>query len=404
VGTITPGVVVAIGFAEALSAPEVTWSLADAGYTVISFSRKGRRAALRHSHHTSIFEITAPEQDYPAALRELAGVLDLQHAEHMVPSVLLPLDDASLWLCGRVQPASRWILAGASGHAAELAIDKRKQIQAATEAGFRVPWTWFAATSDGLVNCVKSYPVILRPACAVTPWDGRVRTGHNWICSDKSELRRALSAWSGRELVMVQPYLEGIGEGIFGLATNHGVVAWSAHRRLRMMNPHGSGSSACISQHVPDDVKEQVAVFVKSCGWRGMFMVELLRTADGRVWFVEFNGRAWGSMALSRRQSLEYPAWTVKLALEPQFVPTCHVPTTEGVVCRNWGRELMHVLFVLRGPQSRALRKWPSFWRTLIEVFRPHRNSSFYNWRRDDWRVFVSDCWYTVRQQVFKSR
>jgi len=53
----------------------------------------------------------------------------------MVQSVLLLLDDASLWLCSHVQPASRWILAGASAHCTELAIDKRKQIQAATAAG-----------------------------------------------------------------------------------------------------------------------------------------------------------------------------------------------------------------------------------------------------------------------------
>ena len=134
-----------------------------------------------------------------------------------------------------------------------------------------------------------------------------------------------------------------------------------------------------------------------------MFMVELLRTQDGRLWFVEFNGRAWGSMALARRQSLEYPAWTVKLALDPQALPDCDSPATEGVVCRNLGRELMHVLFVLRGSQSRAMQRWPSFWETLVGLFRLHPRSSFYNWRRDDWRVFVSDCWYTIRDQIFKA-
>jgi hypothetical protein len=108
-------------------------------------------------------------------------------------------------------------------------------------------------------------------------------------------------------------------------------------------------------------------------------------------------------MALSRRQSLEYPAWTVKLALNSQFVLDNNLDFTEEVVCRNLGRELMHVLFVLRGPQSRAIRKWPSFWRALIEILLIDRKSSFYNWRREDWRVFFSDCWYTIREQVFKS-
>ena len=37
-------------------------------------------------------------------------------------------------------------------------------------------------------------------------------------------------------------------------------------------------------------------------------MTDLLRTEDERLWFVEFNGRAWGSMGLSRRQALKYPA------------------------------------------------------------------------------------------------
>jgi hypothetical protein len=71
---------------------------ADAGFKVIAFSRKGRRAALRHNHRAALFEIAAPEENCDAALRELAAMLDAHH-------VLLPLDDASLWLCSRMEPA-----------------------------------------------------------------------------------------------------------------------------------------------------------------------------------------------------------------------------------------------------------------------------------------------------------
>jgi hypothetical protein len=42
-----------------------------------------------------------------------------------MPSVLLPLDDASLWQCSRVKPVTRWIVVGASGRNAEFAISKR---------------------------------------------------------------------------------------------------------------------------------------------------------------------------------------------------------------------------------------------------------------------------------------
>jgi hypothetical protein len=76
----------------------------------------------------------------------------------------------------------------------------------------------------------------------------------------------------------------------------------------------------------------------------------------------------------------------------------------ESVVCRNAGRELMHLLFVLRGPRSRAYTEWPRFWGSLTDVLKVRGNDSFCNWRRDDKRVFLSDCWRTVCDQVLKPR
>jgi len=392
--------VVVVGFAEALAAPEVVWSLVDSGFTVVAFARKGRHAALRHSRHVTIHEIAAPENDSVAALAELAAFLesrrDALHDHH----VLLPLDDVAVWLCSQIPGSSGWVLAGPRGPCAELALNKQRQIEAALAAGFNVPATFIVSSAEEFSRWPRHFPVIIRPAEAVSVHETRLRKGRNWICSDEGELKQAQSAWNGGAL-LVQPYLEGTGEGVFGLATSNGIVAWSAHRRLRMMNPHGSGSSSCVSEAVPDEVKAPVAALIQSSGWRGLFMVELLRSRDGRLWFVEFNGRAWGSMALARRQSLEYPAWTVKLAID-QTLPVRVPAPTEAVVSRNVGRELMHVLFVLRGPQSRAIRNWPSVWATLTGVFRFHRRGSFYNWRKDDWRVFVTDSWYTIRDQILK--
>jgi hypothetical protein len=131
-------------------------------------------------------------------------------------------------------------------------------------------------------------------------------------------------------------------------------------------------------------------------------MFEFLRSADGRALFVEFNGRAWGSMALARRQGFEYPAWAVQLALGQAATVPASAMLREGLVCRNLGRELMHLLFVLRGRQSRALRSWPSFASALRDVALPQRGGSFYNWRRNDWRVFASDCYYTLSRHLRK--
>jgi hypothetical protein len=400
---MTRRTLVLMGFAEALAAPETAWSLVDAGYRVVAFARRNRRAAIRFSRHVEVVDVEPPEKDVAATLRDLGALLDAQRVANGEQGVLLPLDDASLWLCSRAQMPPGWTLAGAAGPCAELALDKQRQVAVAASAGFSVPPTAFAATVADLEREVREFPVILRSAHAVDVSDGRIRKGRNWVCADDGELQRAASAWNGRGLLLVQPFLAGTGEGIFGMATEGGVVAWSAHRRLRMMNPHGSGSSACTSRDVAEDARQIAQRFVATCDWRGMFMIEMLRTDSGALYFVEFNGRAWGSMALSRRQALEYPAWTVAQALDPAFAPQPPARPT-AVTSRHLGRELMHLLFVLRGPQSRAFRTWPSFWRTLLSLVRPHANSSFYNWRRQDWRVFAGDCWYTVREQVRKPR
>jgi len=170
------------------------------------------------------------------------------------------------------------------------------------------------------------------------------------------------------------------------------------------MNPQGSGSSACISQPVPEDLKDKVEVLIARAEWRGLFMIELLRDHSGNVWFVELNGRSWGSMALSRRLGLEYPAWHVRLAMDQQTGIGVTTSPTPGVVCRNVGREFMHILFVLRGSRSKAQVDWPPFWRTLRDIVRVRRGDTFYNWRRDDPKVLIADCYYTVHDNLFKAR
>jgi hypothetical protein len=133
-------------------------------------------------------------------------------------------------------------------------------------------------------------------------------------------------------------------------------------------------------------------------------MVELLRDDTGKLWFMELNGRPWGSMALSRCQGLEYPAWHVALAMDPNSRAGLESVFTPGLICRHVGREFMHVLFVLKGAKSKALRGWPSFWKTIGNVLRIHRGDGYYNWRRDDAKVFFADCYYTVHDNLFKAK
>src|SRR5690349_15179135 len=121
---------VCIGFAEALSGPEVAWSLVDAGYQVTAFGRRGRHSSLRHSKHVRVVEITPPEHDCRAALSELISFLNsLSVPEEQ--RVFVPLDDAAVWLSGQFDIPSGWICAGAGRDLAQVALDKWLQVTTA---------------------------------------------------------------------------------------------------------------------------------------------------------------------------------------------------------------------------------------------------------------------------------
>lgn len=398
---------VLVGFAEAMAAPEVVWSLVDEGFCVVAFTRKGHASALRHSRHIVCHEICPPESDLQTALSDIRSLLlSLGANAEGTRGILFPLDDKAVWLCSRVQFDSHWLLAGPRGPNAELALNKCLQTKMAQDAGFDVPKTLFARTADDVLafSDGESFPLILKSAECVPVREGRVCGCRKWICADRGELERAVAEWSERVPLLVQPFIVGTGEGIFGLAAPEGVRAWSAHRRLRMMNPQGSGSSACVSQPLAQDLRSKAEKLIAMAKWHGLFMIELLRDDAGNVWFVELNGRPWGSMALSRAQGIEYPAWHVKLAIDQNSQAGTESSSAPGVVCRHAGREFMHLLFVLRGPKSRALSRWPSFWKTMSDVARVRADDVFYNWRRDDPKVFMADFCYTVKDNVFKSR
>jgi hypothetical protein len=385
---------VLIGFADALAAIESAWCLADAGYEVHAFARRGTRPALVRNQAVRIVPVTAPEQDAVCCAAELAGVLRETRAV-----ALLPLDDHAVWLCDRVwqehafrnQNAScPTLVAGPLGDSAGLALDKRQQLARARAAGFMVPDSRDAAGEPPPGNG----PWMVKPALAVELRDRRLRRAAGRVAATPGEVRDVAAAIDGPAIV--QPLLRGGGEGVFGLATARGVTALSAHRRIRMMNPRGSGSSACRSIPVPDDVAGPVHEFISASGWRGLFMIELLRDQRGTPWFMELNGRAWGSMALSVGRGLAYPAWAVRAALSPDFVPA-EPADPRQLVARHLGREIVHLGAVMtRGGAPRLA--------TLREVLTFRRRDRWYNWRPGQADVFALDTWATVRTELRKRR
>ncbi|HUD47521.1 MAG TPA: hypothetical protein VMR33_11860 [Candidatus Baltobacteraceae bacterium] len=399
------GVLVIIGFAEALSAPEVVWSLADEGAKIVAFTRRGARSALRSSRYVSLIEITPPETSCAQALADLTAQISLLKAAHPQSRfALMPLDDGAVWLLSHAPGIPDMPIVGPTNERAVLALNKWAQIDCARKAGFAVPETFMVEKAGEVLEKALDFPVVFKPVWASREKNGRLTRGPAWTCVDRVELEAAVKSWGEREPMLLQHFVCGVGEGLFGLAAGEGVIGWSGHRRLRMMNPQGSGSSACVSREVDQALKEAGERFITLSDWRGLFMIELLRDQSGKVWFMELNGRAWGSMALARRMGFEYPAWAVRKILNPEARVVLPPPAGRPLVCRHLGRELVHLLFVMRGPKSKAPTPWPSRWRAAREVLSFNRDDRWYNWRSDDRNVFLSDAIGTVKGQLFKAK
>ena len=387
---------VLMGFAEAMAAIETAWSLQRAGFEVAAFQRPGTRSALRHVPGIELHSVPAPELDAAGTVAATRTLI-----ERLNPRILLPLDDPSVWVCGRLADASVHVdVAGPTGFAAECALDKSVQLDVARRAGLPAPAT--RALDDVRHSGPLDSPVMIKPARALFEVDGKLTRPTGVVSANAGEFERAMAEpWP--EATLVQPLIGGVGEGVFGHVSKRGVIAWSSHRRVRMVNPQGSASSACRSQPVDPELIEPSERFLAEIGWRGLFMLEFLRDADGVPWFMELNGRPWGSMALARRRGLEYPAWTVEATLDPDFEPTPPPPGPD-ILCRNLGLELVHVMFVLRGPRSAAQTHWPGKVRTLRDVLHFRRTDRWYNWCRSQPLVLAADTFRTVYSQLLRLR
>ncbi len=364
-----------LGCADALAAPEVVWSLTEAGHEVILVVGEGRPAALEASRLVTHVTVPDPAKGTAAAIAGWEAAV-----KKYKPDVAMPLDDGSLWIVDQLEGID---VIGACGKTAELALDKRLQVAAAKAAGMAVPET-FELDRDAINHEHFPFPWILKPALAAVVKKGELSRGKFAFANSSEDVEGALAKISSGQPYLVQPVHEGIGEGVFGIAIDGEAYALSGHRRVRMMNPAGSGSSACTAREVEPKIERQVRQFLKDIRWEGLFMVEFLRDAEGTAWFMEINGRPWGSMALARRRGHEYPAWAIDAHFDNFKEP--EKTGTDSIVCRHVAREIIHVAMVFRG-RGRGLSKG----KTLRDVIAWKPEHRLYNWEPRDPTVFFAD-------------
>ena len=412
---------VLIGFADALAAIEAAWSLRDNGCDVVAFARRGSRPALSRCRGVRIVEITAPERDTAAARADLAAVW-----ASLRPVAALPLCDQSVWLCDRVHATYNvwedqlrtalpggaqarrrsfpWPVPQASRHGRPLT--SSGSLNWLKKAGFAVP-PWTHVDVDNAANHGLPFrgpgepPWFVKPALAVVEREGRLVRPSGRVARDGDAARAIAADFAGPAIA--QPVITGTGEGVFGLATDGG------GRRLVRPPPRSDDESSWIGI-------ERVPINPRRCGCtrsRRAFrsVGRLARDLHDRVasewrarpYFMELNGRSWGSMALSCRRGYAFPAWAVQSRLDPAFRPAMPV-NARHLTCRYLGGELIHLAFVMRGAGDKDSRLWPTRTQTVRDVLTFRRDEAWYNCRRGEPDVLAADTWQAVKAQLLRWR
>jgi len=379
-----------VGFAESVATPEVCFSLRATGARVACFFRSNKKGKFARMRSVEYYPVIAPETDFNHTTHDIEALVS-----HLRPDLTAPCDDAALFVLSRLDESKTRSLAP-TGKACDFALDKWVQLGFASASGFAVMKTQLVTSKTDIAQ-FPCRPAVLKPRAALDIRGNGLDKGPSFIIEDTEIPGQALEELAKRPY-LIQEYKAGIGEGFFGIAKEGKIFASFGHRRLRMMNPAGSGASACISRE-PEEVERRAAeALIKMIKWRGPFMVELLRDHSGKAWFMEFNGRFWGSLALARRCGLDMP----RLAAELACGKSVTIPSKiEPGFARHLGRDLVHLMFVMRGRHRGAHSlAWPGRFASARKIICPHSLKSFYNYNESEPLFFVKDAVVTVLNAI----
>ena len=158
------------------------------------------------------------------------------------------------------------------------------------------------------------FPAVVKPHRSVVTVDGVRRKLGVTRVGDATACRRALAALPTAAFpVLLQRWVDGVGEGFFALRWGGRPVAMFAHRRLREKPPSGGVSVYRESIPLDESLVGPGLRLLEQLDWNGVAMVECKREqATGRQVIMEVNGRFWGSLQLAIDAGVELPPHQVR--------------------------------------------------------------------------------------------
>ena len=350
---------------------------------VRSLGRRGLRVVAAETSRLAqagFSRFCAARAVYPSPAR---GVGEFQEGLRRIleahrPEVLMPMTERTIlaMASARREIESRTRLAPLpSEESLRVAFDKQATIGLAASLGIAVPRTVVLPNPSDFaaVRSRLTYPAVIKPRCSeyLAADGGMAKGGPPEYCFGPDDLEAAyLSVHRRAPSPLIQEFIPGEGYGLSALYDRGRPRALFAHRRLRMIQPTGSGSSLRESIPPPPDMAEAARTLLEALQWHGVAMVEFKRDArDGRPRLMEINGRFWNSLPLAIASGVDFPFLLYTLARDGACPPCFEYRI--GVRGRWLAGDVKHLAQVLRGRPAGWTDRYPSRLGTVLEFLKP---------------------------------
>ena len=221
--------------------------------------------------------------------------------------VLIPSDDYSAYITDELFDELReyYELPSVGGKAGGICrlMDKSEQKKLAKKAG--VPCLDTVVLSRDKLPDDVSFPCFVKPSVSMLGTKAELRR-----CDTYAELRAAVNK-AACDLIC-EPFADIVSEySLLGVSRNNEVTApcvfelsCGGHRERKGV----AVSGRVISAKEIGDIADKCAEFVKSLDYTGLFDIDLIKTADGKVYFAEINFRCGASVHAFTESGVNLPA------------------------------------------------------------------------------------------------
>jgi predicted ATP-grasp superfamily ATP-dependent carboligase len=279
-------------------------------FVVLADEPRGMVARSRHVRR--FVRAPRPDADPDGFFDAVLGVCAEQDVR-----LVMPMDDAALAVCSERRDAlpAGTTLAAASVDAVRNVLDKRRNLDAATRLGVPCPAEFALESVDQIGELIDrlGFPMVLKnPGRAA----GAASLPHDfkWLIARDERQLRALVDEHGAEgrFPLFQQLVEGEVRNLCCLGASGRLVAVHEYRSVRRVGWEGNSVLREVTESSPQLVR-YAELLLGELGWDGVAQVAfIVRERDGASWYMETNGRPWGSIEGSIAIGWDFPYWAYR--------------------------------------------------------------------------------------------